>query len=235
MLRGVAGPHGGGLPAFLLACVDRLERLSAAEEESTNDPRLSQSLLRALTILRFLSLAGGELGIYEVARGVEGTPSMTRRYLVTLRQIGLVEQSEETYKYRLATAPEKKARRGSSAVDEPVVRLALCDARRCRRCYAVSPGRTGAGCVGSCWRARVQWSSWVRSGMGRCRMTPGFPGRCCGRWGRAGSGTPGPRRQEPGNAQRRTRAAGAGGHGIGCGPGARWHTRLAPSQRQIRL
>jgi predicted transcriptional regulator len=129
MLRGIAGPHGGGLPAFLLARVGHLEQLSAAEEESTNGPRLSQSLLQALTILRFLSLAGGEQGVYEVARGVEGTPSTTRRYLVTLKQIGLVERSEETYKYRLATAPEKKARRRSSAVGEPVVRIVLCDAQ----------------------------------------------------------------------------------------------------------
>lgn len=106
VLRGVSGARGGGLHGFLLERADRLGQLSAGEEESWSDPRLSQSLLRGLLILRFLSSEDTEQSLYAIARGVHGTPSTTRRYLATLRQVGLVEQSETNRRYSLANVPE---------------------------------------------------------------------------------------------------------------------------------
>jgi predicted transcriptional regulator len=107
ILRGIAGSQGSALREFLLS---RLEHANARAEWSTDDPQTSQSLLRALKILRHLSLADREQGLYSIAQNVGGTPSTTRRYLATLTQVGLVAQSEETLKYELVTTPEPTAR-----------------------------------------------------------------------------------------------------------------------------
>jgi predicted transcriptional regulator len=124
VLRGVAGVHGGGLHGFLLARAGHLEQLSTEEEEQLSDPKLSQSLLRAFLILRFLSLNDTEQSLYTIAREVQGTPSTTRRYLGTLRQVGLVEQSETNRKYRVASAP-LPADDSESATADRRVRVAL--------------------------------------------------------------------------------------------------------------
>jgi hypothetical protein len=129
VLRGVAGADGSGLHGLLLAHAGRLEQLdTAGGRETGKDPMLSLSLLRALAILRFLSLQDGEKRLYDIARGVEETPSTTRRYLTTLKKIGLIEQSEETRAYLLAVVPKQKprrARRGTSVG----AKIVLCDAQ----------------------------------------------------------------------------------------------------------
>lgn len=120
VLRGLAGVHRGGLHGFLLTRAGHLGQLSSEEEEPWSDPRLSQSVLRGLHILRFLSLKDTEQSLYAIARGVQGTPSTTRRYLATLKQVGLVEQSETNRKYRLASTPERTDHGGASAAAEHV-------------------------------------------------------------------------------------------------------------------
>ncbi len=120
VLRGLAGVHGGALHEFLLTRAGQLGQLSADEEEPWSDPRLSQSVLRGLQILRFLSLDDTEHSLYTIARGVQGTPSTTRRYLATLKQVGLVEQSEPNRKYRLVSTPERVDHGGALSAAEHV-------------------------------------------------------------------------------------------------------------------
>jgi predicted transcriptional regulator len=120
VLRAVAGAQGGGLHRFLLARVGHLKPLRAGDEESSFYPKLSLSLLRALLILRFLSIDDGEQSLYDITRGVEGSISTTRRYLVTLREVGLVEQSAATRKYHLARIPETTDHSEPSARGERV-------------------------------------------------------------------------------------------------------------------
>jgi predicted transcriptional regulator len=118
VLRGLAGVHGGGLHGFLLTRAGRLGQLSAEEEDPWSGPGLSQSVLRGLLILHFLSLKDTEQTLYAIARGVQGTPSTTRRYLATLKQVGLVEQSATNRKYRPASTPERADRGDASAATE---------------------------------------------------------------------------------------------------------------------
>jgi hypothetical protein len=127
VLRGVAGAREGRLREFLLTHASRMEQLhTTGEEDPAYDPKLSRSLMRALAILRFLSLEGGEQQLCAIARGVKGTTSTTCRYLRTFKKIGLVEQSEETRKYRLAVARKTKTDRTLS-VGGRLVKVALND------------------------------------------------------------------------------------------------------------
>jgi hypothetical protein len=118
VLRGLAGVHGGGLHGFLLTRAAHLGQWSAGKEDLESDPALSQSVLRGLHILRFLSLKDTEQSLYAIARGVQGTPSTTRRYLATLKRVGLIEQSEMSREYRLAYTSECTARGGASAAEQ---------------------------------------------------------------------------------------------------------------------
>jgi DNA-binding transcriptional ArsR family regulator len=126
VLRGIAGGRQGGLHGFLLAQASRLEQVNTSREKGVaNGRKLSLSLLRALMILRFLALEG-EQPLCDIAGGVEGTPSTTRRYLTTLKKVGLIEQSEATRTYRLAMTLKKKAHRQPPAMVDSA-RVALCD------------------------------------------------------------------------------------------------------------
>jgi IclR helix-turn-helix domain len=69
----------------------------------TDDPRLSRSLLRGLSLLRGFDADGGERGIVELAEAVGMSPSTAHRYALTLVELGLLERCPRTRKYRLAT------------------------------------------------------------------------------------------------------------------------------------
>jgi DNA-binding IclR family transcriptional regulator len=73
----------------------------AREDDLPDDRGISRSLLRALMILRFLFMAAGDQQIYDISTGVRLSHSTTHRYLATLKQVVLVEQSKSR-KYRLA-------------------------------------------------------------------------------------------------------------------------------------
>jgi hypothetical protein len=67
----------------------------------TDDPRLSRSLLRGLSLLSGFGPDGGERGIVELAEDVGMSPSTAHRYALTLVELGLLERCPRTRKYRL--------------------------------------------------------------------------------------------------------------------------------------
>jgi hypothetical protein len=68
---------------------------------ATVDPRLSRSLLRGLAILTHFGPDAPERGIVELAGELGMSPSTTHRYAQTLVQLGLLERSPSSRKYRL--------------------------------------------------------------------------------------------------------------------------------------
>jgi IclR-like helix-turn-helix domain-containing protein len=70
----------------------------------TDDPRLSRSLLRGLSLLAGFGPDGGERGIVELADDLGMSPSTAHRYALTLVEIGLLERCPRTRKYRLPDA-----------------------------------------------------------------------------------------------------------------------------------
>jgi hypothetical protein len=71
-----------------------------------HDTRLSRSLLRGLSILTCFGPDNGERGIIELAGQLGMSPSTTHRYVATLVELGLLERSARTRKYRLARIPD---------------------------------------------------------------------------------------------------------------------------------
>jgi len=65
------------------------------------DPRMSQSLLRGLSVLTCFGPDGSALGILDLARELGMSPSTTHRYASTLVELGLLERCPRTRKYRL--------------------------------------------------------------------------------------------------------------------------------------
>jgi hypothetical protein len=84
------------------------------------DARLSRSLLRGLSILTCFGADNSERGIIEMASQLGMSPSTTHRYVSTLVELGLLERSPRTRKYRLALAPgdESAGRKASKRVHE---------------------------------------------------------------------------------------------------------------------
>jgi hypothetical protein len=72
------------------------EALSAALE----DPQLSQSLLRGLSVLACYGPDRPWRPIIELANRLGMSPSTTHRYVKTLKTIGLMEQDPATREYR---------------------------------------------------------------------------------------------------------------------------------------
>jgi IclR-like helix-turn-helix domain-containing protein len=67
----------------------------------TDDPRLSRSLLRGLSILTCFGPDGDERGIVQLAGDLGMSPSTAHRYATTLVELGLLERCPRTRKYRL--------------------------------------------------------------------------------------------------------------------------------------
>jgi hypothetical protein len=67
-----------------------------------DDPRLSRSLVRGLSLLTGFGPDGGERGIVELAEDLGMSPSTAHRYALTLVELGLLERCPRTRKYRLA-------------------------------------------------------------------------------------------------------------------------------------
>jgi hypothetical protein len=65
------------------------------------DPRMSRSLLRGLSLLTRFGPDGAERGIVELAHELGMSPSTAHRYAFTLVELGLLERSPTTRKYRL--------------------------------------------------------------------------------------------------------------------------------------
>jgi len=67
----------------------------------TDDPRLSRSLLRGLSLLTGFGPDGAARGIVELADELGMSPSTAHRYALTLVELGLLERCPKTRKYRL--------------------------------------------------------------------------------------------------------------------------------------
>lgn len=76
------------------------------------DARLSRSLLRGLSVLTCFGPENEERGIIELADLLGMSPSTTHRYVATLVELGLLERSTRSRKYRLPSVPQPE---GSSA------------------------------------------------------------------------------------------------------------------------
>jgi hypothetical protein len=86
---------------------------------NSDDARLSRSLLRGLSILTCFGPDNRERGIIEMAGQLGMSPSTTHRYVSTLVELGLLERSPRTRKYRLALTSSQRVdddakRRGRS-------------------------------------------------------------------------------------------------------------------------
>jgi hypothetical protein len=70
-------------------------------DEDDVDPRMSRSLLRGLSLLTRFGPDGAERGIVELSRELGMSPSTAHRYASTLVELGLLERSPRSRKYRL--------------------------------------------------------------------------------------------------------------------------------------
>jgi hypothetical protein len=67
----------------------------------SDDPRLSRSLLRGLSLLTCFDSDGAARGIVELAHDAGMSPSTAHRYASTLVELGLLERCPKSRKYRL--------------------------------------------------------------------------------------------------------------------------------------
>jgi DNA-binding IclR family transcriptional regulator len=67
----------------------------------SDDPRLSRSLLRGLSLLTCFGPDGAARGIVELAHDAGMSPSTAHRYASTLLELGLLERDSKSRKYRL--------------------------------------------------------------------------------------------------------------------------------------
>jgi hypothetical protein len=74
-----------------------------ALEAALEDPQLSQSLLRGLSILACYGPDRPWRAIIDLASELGMSPSTTHRYVKTLKTIGLLEQDPTTREYRPVT------------------------------------------------------------------------------------------------------------------------------------
>jgi hypothetical protein len=67
--------------------------------------RLSRSLLRGLSLLTCFESADEERGIVDLSREAGMSASTAHRYALTLLELGLLERSPNSRRYRLPAAP----------------------------------------------------------------------------------------------------------------------------------
>ncbi|HEY2718257.1 MAG TPA: helix-turn-helix domain-containing protein [Solirubrobacteraceae bacterium] len=93
-------PNGAGA-AGSTATTAEAPSLRGYMPDEPNDPRLSRSLLRGLSMLTGFGPDGEERGIVELAQELGMSPSTAHRYALTLVEVGLLERCPRTRKYRL--------------------------------------------------------------------------------------------------------------------------------------
>jgi hypothetical protein len=77
----------------------------AAAGRADAENRLSRSLLRGLSLLTCFASADEERGIVELSRQAGMSASTAHRYAVTLVELGLLERSPSSRRYRLPAIP----------------------------------------------------------------------------------------------------------------------------------
>ncbi len=91
-----------GFAALISAVLRRTE--GAGSTPGYEERRLSRSLLRGLAILTCFGPDEQTLGLMEIAERLQISASTIHRYVITLVEVGLLEQSPKTRKYRLPSA-----------------------------------------------------------------------------------------------------------------------------------
>jgi hypothetical protein len=112
VLRSATRTRASALAALVAATLERPGGPvpgSVAHPEN-GDRRLSRSLLRGVAILACFTVERPERGILELARELELSASTTHRYVLTLLELGLLERSPRSRRYRLPR-PESEAPR----------------------------------------------------------------------------------------------------------------------------
>ncbi len=94
-----AGP--GRAPGFAALISAVLSRAEETDVLAYDDRRLSRSLLRGLAILSCFGPDEPTLGLMEIAERLRISASTVHRYVITLVEVGLLEQSPKTRKYSL--------------------------------------------------------------------------------------------------------------------------------------
>jgi IclR helix-turn-helix domain len=97
-----AGP--GRAPGFAALISAVLSRAEETDVLAYDDRRLSRSLLRGLAILSCFGPDEPTLGLMEIAERLQISASTVHRYVITLVEVGLLEQSPKTRKYSLPSA-----------------------------------------------------------------------------------------------------------------------------------
>ncbi len=94
----------GRAPGFAALITAALSRCTEeAGMPVYDDRRLSRSLLRGLAILTCFGPEEQALGLMEIAERLQVAASTIHRYVITLVEVGLLEQSPRTRKYSLPT------------------------------------------------------------------------------------------------------------------------------------
>lgn len=113
VIRSAGQARDGAISSLLVAALDNAHRspegdahsslheaTQLALAEALNDPQLSQSLLRGLSILSCYGPERPWRAIIDLAKELNMSPSTTHRYVKTLRAVGLLEQNPMTREYR---------------------------------------------------------------------------------------------------------------------------------------
>ena len=96
-----AGP--GRAPGFAALIAAALSRTEETGMPVYDNRRLSRSLLRGLAILTCFGPEEQALGLTQIAERLQVGASTIHRYVITLVEVGLLEQSPQTRKYSLPT------------------------------------------------------------------------------------------------------------------------------------
>lgn len=108
VVRAVKSSRAPGFAEMITTVLSRAE----TELSASDDPRTSRSLLRGLAVLACFDAKDESLGLMEIADRLGVSPSTVHRYVLTLVQVGLLEQSQETRRYSLANTQKRGRRSG---------------------------------------------------------------------------------------------------------------------------
>ena len=93
---------GVGNMSVLLSGLQNISETVAREPTLFDDPRASRSLLTGLLMLAALPSDGTGIGVLDLSRSLNMSPSTAHRYLSTLVLVGLAEREPTTRRYKLA-------------------------------------------------------------------------------------------------------------------------------------
>src|SRR6185312_8049441 len=77
----------------------------------------SQSLERGLDVLEIVEAEGSEIGVREIARRLELSPTIVQRMVTSLARRGYVDRDAETARYRLGYRALALGAHGGQGVD----------------------------------------------------------------------------------------------------------------------